>query len=300
MEQITLQRMTRKMCHMLYRNWENDDSIYMDMSLYKTFIYDEEKVNKYFDSKQDSSRMLFAIMLDDRPIGELQFKQMDLKSKECTLSIHMQNDDAKGKGYGTRAEQLAIKYAFEELGMKAVNADTIRKNIRSQHVLEKVGFHFVTEDGDFRLYRIEAGDMFEKSCGAIVYTVEDGVIKYLLVEEMSGAHSFPKGHMEEGETEIETALREIKEETNLEVELDTEFRTSEQYTLSEKPGVTKQVVYFLAKYKGSSPCITRPDEVKALKSLKLEDAISIIEYDTKKEMLKKADSYLKSKAENTF
>jgi ADP-ribose pyrophosphatase YjhB (NUDIX family) len=146
----------------------------------------------------------------------------------------------------------------------------------------------------------EFNDKFEKSCGAIVYTIDGGVIKYLLVEEMSGSHSFPKGHMEEGETEIETALREIKEETNLKVELDTEFRASEQYTLSEKPGVTKQVVYFLAKYKDSSPSITRPDEVKALKILKLEDAINTIEYDNKKEMLKKADSYLKSKAENTF
>ena len=55
----------------------------------------------------------------------------------------------------TRAEQLAIEYAFEKLGMKAVNADTVIKNIRSQHVLEKVGFQFIKEDGDFRFYRIE-------------------------------------------------------------------------------------------------------------------------------------------------
>ena len=127
----------------------------MDMGLFKTYIYDEEKVDKYFDAKQNSSRMLFAIMLGDNAIGELQLKQIDMKTKECTLSIHMQNDAAKGKGYGTRAEQLAIEYAFEKLGMKAVNADTVIKNIRSQHVLEKVGFQFIKEDGDFRFYRIE-------------------------------------------------------------------------------------------------------------------------------------------------
>ena len=155
MEQISLQLMTRELCHQLYKNWQNDDSIYMDMGLFKTYIYDEEKVDKYFESKQDSSRMLFAIMLADKPIGELQLKEIDMETKECTLSIHMQNDAAKGKGYGTRAEQLAINYAFEELGMKAINADTIRKNVRSQHVLEKLGFRFVKEDGDFRFYRIE-------------------------------------------------------------------------------------------------------------------------------------------------
>ena len=155
MEQISLQLMTRELCHQIYKKWENDDSIYMDMGLFKTYIYDEEKVDKYFDAKQNSSRMLFAIMLGDNAIGELQLKQIDMKTKECTLSIHMQNDAAKGKGYGTRAEQLAIEYAFEKLGMKAVNADTVIKNIRSQHVLEKVGFQFIKEDGDFRFYRIE-------------------------------------------------------------------------------------------------------------------------------------------------
>lgn len=155
MEQISLQLMTRELCHQIYKKWENDDSIYMDMGLFKTYIYDEEKVDKYYDAKQNPSRMLFAIMLGDNAIGELQLKQIDMKTKECTLSIHMQNDAAKGKGYGTRAEQLAIEYAFEKLGMKAVNADTVIKNIRSQHVLEKVGFQFVKEDGDFRFYRIE-------------------------------------------------------------------------------------------------------------------------------------------------
>lgn len=155
MEQISLQLMTRELCHQIYKKWENDDSIYMDMGLFKTYIYEEEKVDKYFDAKQNPSRMLFAIMLGDNAIGELQLKQIDMKTKECTLSIHMQNDAAKGKGYGTRAEQLAIEYAFEKLGMKAVNADTVIKNIRSQHVLEKVGFQFIKEDGDFRFYRIE-------------------------------------------------------------------------------------------------------------------------------------------------
>ena len=62
------------------------------------------------------------------------------ESERNTLSIHLQNDTVKGKGYGTRAEQLAIQYAFEVLNMVAVNADTIIKNTRSQHVLEKVGF----------------------------------------------------------------------------------------------------------------------------------------------------------------
>ena len=150
MQNITLQKMTRELCHELYKGWQNDDSIYLDMSMFKSFEYSPEKVDKYFDSKQEPTRILFAIMLEDKPIGEVQLKQIDFDNKECELSIHMQNDDAKGKGYGTEAERLAIQYAFEELGLEIVNADTIVKNVRSQHILEKLGFKLIKEAGYFR------------------------------------------------------------------------------------------------------------------------------------------------------
>lgn len=152
---IELKKMTRELCHELYKGWSNDASIYMDMSLFKPYSYNKASVDRYFDSKNEPSRIIFAIMLDGKPIGELQLKQIDLEKAECTLSIHMQNDAVKDKGYGTQAEQLAVKYAFDELGMVAVNADTIMKNTRSQHVLEKVGFHLIGEDGTFKYYSIE-------------------------------------------------------------------------------------------------------------------------------------------------
>ena len=153
MKEISLCIMTRELCHELYQGWENDPAIYMDMDLFTVYQYDENAVDRYFESKQNPSRVIFAIMKDGRPIGELQLKQIDWENKECTLSIHMQNDTAKGHGYGTCAERLALQYAFDTLGMVAVNADTIIKNTRSQHVLEKVGFHYVREEDGFRYYR---------------------------------------------------------------------------------------------------------------------------------------------------
>lgn len=155
MDEISLCIMTRELCHQLYKGWENDPSIYTDMKLFTTYQYDENAVNKYFDTKQNPSRVLFAIMKGDKPIGELHLKQINLANKECTLSIHLQNDTVKGKGYGTRAEQLALQYAFDVLGMVTVNADTIAKNTRSQHVLENVGFKFIRQANGFKYYRYE-------------------------------------------------------------------------------------------------------------------------------------------------
>ena len=69
-----------------------------------------------------------------------------------------------------------------------------------------------------------------------------------MIKHKNGGHwAFPKGHVEKKETEPETALREIKEETGLKVELDTGFR--EMVTYSPKPNVMKDVIYFAAKAK---------------------------------------------------
>lgn len=153
MEEVFLCVMTRELCHELYQSWENDPAIYNDMDLFTPYHYDKDKVDQYFDSKQGPSRVLFAIMKDGKPIGEIHLKQIDMERKECTLSIHMQNDAVKGRGYGTQAEKLALKYAFDVLGMSTVNADTVIKNTRSQHVLEKVGFQYMGEKDGFKYYR---------------------------------------------------------------------------------------------------------------------------------------------------
>ena len=155
MHRITLEPMTRELCHALFRGWQNDPAIYADMSLYRPYVYDEAAVDRYFDAKREPSRTVLAIMLAGEPIGEVQLKRIDREKGECTLSIHMKNDGFKGRGFGTEAERLAGEYAFGRLGLSAVNADTIKKNTRSRRVLEKVGFWKTGEDGEFFYYRIE-------------------------------------------------------------------------------------------------------------------------------------------------
>ena len=87
--------------------------------------------------------------------------------------------------------------------------------------------------------------LHEKSCGAIVYRRFHGNIEILLIKHINSGHwSFPKGHVEGDETELETARREIKEETGLDVILDQTFRETVSY--SPKRDTQKIVVYFLA------------------------------------------------------
>ena len=136
MDQISLCVMTRELCHQLYQGWENDPAIYMDMGLFSPYCYSKEAVDRYFDAKQTPDRVLFAILKGGAPVGELQLKQIDREKRECTLSVHMQNDGVKGRGYGTQAERLALPYAFDVPDMAAVNANTGVRNTRSPPILE--------------------------------------------------------------------------------------------------------------------------------------------------------------------
>lgn len=81
----------------------------------------------------------------------------------------------------------------------------------------------------------------EKSCGCIIF--DNG--KVLLIQHKEGHWGFPKGHVEENETEKETAIREVKEETNLDVEIIFEKRYVENYIINED--IDKTVVYFFAR-----------------------------------------------------
>jgi len=92
--------------------------------------------------------------------------------------------------------------------------------------------------------------IYEKSCGAILYRLtERNEIEYLvLYQHRSGTWSVPKGHIAAGETEKETALREIREETGLEVSLIDGFRRELSYTVSAK--ASKNLAIFLAEAKG--------------------------------------------------
>ena len=85
---------------------------------------------------------------------------------------------------------------------------------------------------------------FEKSCGALVVRREGDQYYILMIRHKAGGNrSFPKGHMEQGETEYATALREVMEETSSRIAIVSDFRATVNYRPS--PGVMKEVVYFL-------------------------------------------------------
>ena len=150
---IYLLPMTAGMYHEYFKEYQNDFDLYIDKSLYTPYTYSAEKVNQYIQKQSNLNRKVFAIMFKDEIVGELIIKNI-IEHKCATMSLSMKSPKYKDKGFGTKAEQLAVAYVFNELDIPVLYADSILSNTRSQHVLEKVGFKFIKEEGNFKFYRI--------------------------------------------------------------------------------------------------------------------------------------------------
>ena len=134
----------------------------------------------------------------------------------------------------------------------------------------------------------------EKSCGAIVYYTHNEEILYLILKHKAGHWAFPKGHVENNETEVETALREIKEETSLIVTIDDGFKVINEYQPTRYS--IKEVVYFMAR-SDTDKVFVQQTEIDNFRWCLYDEAIDLITYENDKKVLLKANDYLKIKIE---
>lgn len=139
-------------------------------------------------------------------------------------------------------------------------------------------------------YKTTVESIYEKSAGAVVYTVSNDKIKYLLIQSQNGDIGFPKGHVEQGENEETAALREIYEETSIRAELTGDFKAKIEYTMPN--GKSKTVIYFTAVYANQTPKHNDGFEDNEYMLLDYNEALKLLSFDNMKEILIKANIYI--------
>ncbi len=147
---------------------------------------------------------------------------------------------------------------------------------------------FAERRGRYRLYC-----MYEKSCGAVVYTIHNGSPLYLLIRNRSGHIGFPKGHVEFGEDEFETMVREIYEETSLHVTPDPEFRCEYHYVLWGV--VHKRAVYSMAQFSYGHSVTTMENEIFGDWLVPFAEAKKLLSYDNDRNILEEAHAKIISR-----
>ena len=137
----------------------------------------------------------------------------------------------------------------------------------------------------------------EKSCGVVIYRRQKndkGDILFLILHYAGGHWGFPKGHVEKGETEHGTALRELEEETGIKtVEFVDTFRHEMYYEVNgrfEDKKVLKQVIFFLGETSEEKVIVSH--EHQGYKWLKFDEALEQITYENSKEVLKDVGGFL--------
>ncbi len=141
----------------------------------------------------------------------------------------------------------------------------------------------------------------EISVGAIIYKKINKNILFLLVySERNKEWGFAKGHIEQNETETQTAKREIEEETGIKnITFIKNFRETDCYKIkgtlpsTKNRIINKKVVYYLCYTNEDFAVNYTDDEIGECKWVNYTNALPLLKYDKQKEILSKANTFIK-------
>lgn len=199
----------------------------------------------------------------------------------------------QGKGFGRRLiveafcsldlETLSAKSLDDILGFyEKLNFDISESEMLSEGIM--VYSCVLTRANLYKAY------IHEYSAGAVLFCENGQGRRYVLVTELSGNTGLPKGHVEEGETTLQTALREIYEETGLEANIIPGFGGEIVYPQGK--GMLKHFTYYLAHYDPSVAPVSGPDVVAHV--LPYDQALRKLSFADVRAILRKAEEYLNS------
>ncbi len=240
-------------------------------------VRDFKEIPKYYDAllslgyrhkqESDSENQIFLYALKNKfnAYIHIVIHGKTLWNSYVAFCECLKRDGDVCRRYEELKESLAIRCAFDRRAYSSGKSEFVRRILRTKC------------------------DIKERSCGAVVWRMRGGRRHYIIIQNRSGHNGFPKGHMEYGETEAETALREILEETSLNVTLDTTFRSEYRYLVDGY--IHKSTLYFLASY---SEGTFRPQrgEVFGIWLLPYEEALEQLDYEQDRRVLRLAEKRL--------
>jgi bis(5'-nucleosidyl)-tetraphosphatase len=133
----------------------------------------------------------------------------------------------------------------------------------------------------------------DQSFGVIPVRWQNSEYQFLLVQHHAGHWAFPKGHAENGETDLQAARRELKEETGISnvIVLEDVSLAETYYFKRGEQTVSKKVCYFLGIVKEYAVRI-QAAEIKAYKWVNAGDAFNLITFSESRRLLTEAKQYL--------
>lgn len=144
-EEIKLRFMTiEDTDHIL--KWRNSESV-VKRFLYRKPLTREDHLNWIKNKVETGKVAQFIIIIKEtgQEIGSTYLRDIDLDNKTAEFGIFIGEQINAGHGYGTMAQYLTLKYAYEKLGIEEIQVEVIEDNEPSLKMNYRNGFHVVPE-----------------------------------------------------------------------------------------------------------------------------------------------------------
>jgi diamine N-acetyltransferase len=137
--------------------WHSDPSLYSTLG--GTFRFASRQAEEEWLSRAcaySASDVNLAICISDtrEHIGNIYIRGIDWVSRHAELHIFLGEASEQGKGYGATAVRLAMRHAFQDLGLHRVYLEVLEDNQKAMRAYEKCGFK---TEGNLREHAFKDG-----------------------------------------------------------------------------------------------------------------------------------------------
>lgn len=127
--------------------WARNSEYWRLLATEPAYTFSVKNTQKWLEKemeKDSPSMFLFSIrsLEDDRLIGEIGLDGVSWSQGDTFVGISLGDRADWGKGYGTDAMRVILRYAFRELNLQRVTLDVFEYNPRAMRSYEKAGFSY--------------------------------------------------------------------------------------------------------------------------------------------------------------
>ena len=142
----------------LFVNWLNDYEVRQFLTLYFpiSMAFEEKWYESMINSSPEEQPMVIEVITEKgwKPIGNLGLMHVSNIDRDAELGIFIGEKTEWNKGYGRKAIQLLLRYAFMTLNLNRIYLRVFENNLRGINSYRAIGF---VEEGRMRQAKFSEG-----------------------------------------------------------------------------------------------------------------------------------------------